>query len=104
MYLLTSVVIGKNCSQDQIFILSLAMRYQLAAILVLSYAWQVGVKFISNPIAQYPDKILDFRENGVRPKIYWRNPNFNCRIILDSDFVKQFRLRFVFSLLSLSVA
>ncbi|KAL1820584.1 hypothetical protein ACET3Z_015453 [Daucus carota] len=46
------VVIGTGCSQDQFFNPVLTMGYQVAAILVLSHACQLVLKFIPGPIAQ----------------------------------------------------
>lgn len=41
-----------GCSQDQFFNPILTMGYQVAAILVLSHAFQLCLKFIPGPIAQ----------------------------------------------------
>lgn len=41
-----------GCSQDQFFNPILTMGYQVAAILVLSHAFQLCIKFIPGPIAQ----------------------------------------------------
>ncbi|XP_074371716.1 cation/H(+) antiporter 2-like [Apium graveolens] len=45
-------VFGRGCSQDQFFNPILTMGYQMGAILVLSHAFQLGLKFIPGPIAQ----------------------------------------------------
>lgn len=47
-----NVEIGTGCSRDQFFNPILTMGYQMGAILVLSHAFQLGLKFIPGPIAQ----------------------------------------------------
>lgn len=56
-------VVGSGCSQDQFFNPILTMGYQMGAILVLSHAFQLGLKFIPGPIAQILVSMLSIYRN-----------------------------------------
>lgn len=67
------------CSDDQFFNPVLTMGYQVAAILVLSHACQLGLKFIPGPIAQILVSTSSKLNNMLHAHIHPYTTYINCQ-------------------------